>query len=64
MLLIASLSIGIFGFLQSWAVLPHRVASSEAAITKLQTETGKDREILIRIEERIKTLQEKLERKQ
>jgi len=62
-LLIVSLAVGVLGALQSVAVLPYRMTAAEAAVTKLQTDTKTDREILIRIEERLKTLQEKLERK-
>jgi hypothetical protein len=48
--------------LQAWSILPHRVSATEADIHDLKKDARENREILIRIEERVKTLQEKTSR--
>jgi hypothetical protein len=58
-----TLTLGIFGmlgFVQSWAVYPYRLEQTERAVRTLQDDRRVDREILIRIEERIKQLQERI----
>lgn len=55
--------IALFGFFQAWAILPHRVATTERSISVLQDDSKRDREVLIRIEERLKAFQAELNKK-
>jgi hypothetical protein len=56
--LIVGICMGVFGFIQAFAVLPYRVEQSEHSIKALQEDAKSSREILIRIEERVKRVQE------
>lgn len=51
--LIVSITVGVIGCFQAWAVLPYRVEENSKAIKVLQDEAKTNREILIRIEERL-----------
>ena len=62
--LIGGIVIGVFGFIQAYAVLPYRVDQTEKSIRALQDEAKINREILIRIEERVKRLQGRADQQQ
>jgi hypothetical protein len=52
--------VGVFGAIQAYAVLPYRVVEMEQKIKMLEEDQRQSREILIRIEERVKRVQEDL----
>lgn len=60
--MVVGITIGIFGFIQAYAVLPYRVDQNEKTIRTLTIESRDNRELLIRIEERVKDLQSKLDK--
>jgi hypothetical protein len=55
--------VGVFGFIQAYAVLPYRVQQVEADTQAIKAERKTDREILIRIEEQLHFLREEIRRK-
>lgn len=55
--LICGIALSILGFVQAYAVIPYRQDEQDKAIRILQDEAKSNREILIRIEERVKQLQ-------
>ena len=60
---IITVALSLFSFFQSFAVIPYRVQETEKSIKALQEDTRTAREILIRIEERVKRVQEDLNKR-
>ena len=48
---------GIAGLAGAWLVLPYRVSSLEARVQSIVTANSQDRELLVRIDERLTILQ-------
>lgn len=60
--LITGITVGVFGALQAYAVLPYRLEQAEREVRALKDERKVDREILIRIEEQVKAMREEMKR--
>lgn len=56
--MVAGLLVATFSLIGAWVVLPYRVAAAEAAIARVQAEQQKMNEVLIRIDENVKSLKE------
>lgn len=58
--LVAGIVASAAAFFQAYAVLPYRVDKLEEIVEKRAVSSGQDREMLIRIEERVMEIQQKL----
>lgn len=56
--LVLGICIAVFGAVGAWAVIPYRLEQAEAEIRALKDDRATDREILVRIDERVNRLLE------
>lgn len=49
---------GVAGLLGAWFIIPYRVTAVETRMEVLSTNAARDHDILVRIEERVKQMQE------
>lgn len=59
---IVAILTGLVGFFGAFVILPYRMEAAEKAITTIQTERDVDRELLVRIDERGKQTDKRMER--
>lgn len=59
---VVALICGLYGMFGAFVLLPSRMDAAESTIAKLAERSDRDRELLIRIEERLVKIQEQLAR--
>ncbi len=60
---VAALCVALFGAGSAWTILPFRVSATEEAVAVLRRDSSRDRELLVRIEERLINVQNELKKR-